>query len=162
MNSISNSHDQKVIDRILKLSEKPKGEQFNKEELDFLFNNLNRDQYRVKYCLWKQHRFNGKYICFVVDSNHLRWRNTSFFNGVDIIHSRRLNDAEFMWECQNWGCNNRCLTTWNYDNMEEVYEMDQHYNIETPVEFVKEYEKRLKYGFTKEQKAQFLKSIKGT
>lgn len=47
---------------------------------------------------------------------------------------------------QNFGCNKRRFTVWNYQKVEQLIADDLLYNVETPEAFVNECRKRGYYG----------------
>jgi|SRR5690554_147781 len=119
------------------LFSKPLDYTFTEEEIQFLIKTKTIQQTVAKYFIWKQERKNKKYIGFMIDTNPHRVRRTGFDNSIDVIFQRPFCAIEQRELAENWGCNNRIATGWNYEYIEQLIYSDSLYNIETPEVFIK-------------------------
>jgi hypothetical protein len=150
------------LNRMMKLIERSASEQYSEEEIQFLKSVIPKKKFKVKYCIYRQERYNGLYIAFVIDSDPGRTRQTAFFQGCEMICERELSDDEYHEEIVNFGCNNRVLTVWHYKDTNQLVQEDLKYGVKTPEEFIKEFKYREQYGFTKEQQREYFRQYKPT
>ena len=102
------------------------------EDLAFIKKHLNRAHFVAIYFIWRQHRHNGKNFGFLIyNSNHTP-RRAAVWKSIEILHERPLTNIEFQEQCENYGCNNRVATVWNYGRISELVKGDKYYNLETP------------------------------
>lgn len=135
----------KVSLRLIKLSGKPRNKQFNDEEISFLKKHVTPTlkQVKVHYCFYSQKSSKGLYVGFVIDflPSNPRGRTPAHYS-MEVFCSRYLTKKEIDWEILNYPTSNRRFGTWWYRSINDVLIMDMNYDIETPIEFIKECNKR--------------------
>jgi len=119
----------------LDLYSKPPSYKFNKEEIELIKEHMPKTKYTIKYCIWKQHRMNGKYILFVIE-NCSSTRKSAFEHSIEVICTREITDIEYQEEIENMGCNNRRFEAWSYATIDQLIEADKRYQVKTPQIFI--------------------------
>lgn len=127
---------------VLDLYSKPPSYKFNEEEIELIKQYEPKSNYTIKYCIWKQHRINGKYICFAIELCR-QARKSAFEHSVQVICERELTDVEYQEMIENFGTCNRRFLVYNFDNIEKVIAMDKLYNVKTPQQFIDRCQKDL-------------------
>ncbi len=128
---------------IMELYSKPASYKFSIEELSFIKKHLKekRHKYRIRYAFYNKKSFKGKQIAFIIDSNY-NGRKSGVENNWEYFSEREISNIEFQEIVENFGTNKRRFEVWYYKNIEALIEDDKKYNIDTPVEFIKECKKR--------------------
>jgi hypothetical protein len=138
-----------LVSKVMALVEKVDAEKrrFTEKEKAFIKKIYPRNKWLVKYAIWKQHRKNGAYILFAIDSWPGRTRPTAMDNAIEVISTRQLTDIEYEEEIENFGRHNRVFVCWDYIDVDYLIYQDKRCGAVTPQAFVNECRKR---GYTKQ------------
>lgn len=123
---------------ILDLYSKPVSYKFSVEEFDFIKKNLEKEKHKhtIKYAFSKKEA-NKNQIIFVIDSNS-NGRKSSVENFWEVFSERPISDIELEEEAHNFGINKKRFTVFKYQNIENLILDDLEYDVQTPIDFVKE------------------------
>lgn len=121
---------------------KPIDYKFSKEEVDFLMEEVQKYGLCAYYAFYRKKSKYNTPISFIIDRMSRSVRKSLVMNNYEVVASRDLSEDEIREQAQNFGCNNRRFTSWNYENIQQVMEEDAKYDVVTPLKFVKECKKR--------------------
>jgi len=143
--------NQEDSERLYQLGKYPAHKQFSQEETNFIKSHNPKNKYIIKYAIWRQERINNAYACFIYDLFPGRTRKCAADYSLDVICTREPTDAEYDELIDNYGNWSRVMHMWEYKTIEGLINDELLNGNKVPEKFIKEFNYRKEYGFTKNQ-----------
>ena len=132
--------------QVLELYSKQESYKFSDEEIKLIKKHTPKSGFKIRYAFYNKNSYKEKYIVFIIDSMPTSYRRSGVENNWEYFCEREISDIEYLEQIQNFGCNKRRFTVWNYQKIEQLIADDLLYNVETPEAFINECRKRGYYG----------------